>query len=181
MRKPRLTRATTDLFSDDSVLDVNDLRRRGAFVRPMWFPFRRLKTFPDRLEISWPDENKPPQVILIERTAWRPWFLCACDRRCGKFYLTTINARCRVCSELQFTSQRQWRTTRLKANAEKIRSRLWTEGEKIIRPRYMHENTYDKYLRALRTIEHAIKTRSHCASVRYRRYRERDESGRFCD
>jgi hypothetical protein len=165
LRKP--PRPTTDLFErDGSVLDVNDLHRRGAFVRPMWFPFRRLKTFRDRLEISWPDKNKPPQIILLERTRLylggeRPWFLCPCGRRCGKLYLTTINARCRICSGLQFASQRQWRTTRLRAKAEKIRNRVWAEGEKIIRPRYMHKRTYDTHLLALHTIEHAIKTRSH--------------------
>jgi hypothetical protein len=67
---PSVLRPTTDLFErDGSVIDVNDLHRHHAFHRPMHFMVRRWKTFPDRLEINWPDRNKPPQIILIERTA----------------------------------------------------------------------------------------------------------------
>ena len=187
MRRPKLTRPTTDLFErDGSVIDVNDLARRGAFDRAMHFPFRRIKTFPDHAEINFRDRNKPPLVLLIERThlhlgGTRPWFVCACGRRCGRIYLTSIDARCRVCSDLQFRSQAQTRKARLQTKAENIRNRLWFENNKPIRPRYMHRATFQRHLRAISKIEHAIRHNLHCASIRYRRYRERDADGRYCD
>jgi hypothetical protein len=188
MRRPKLTRPTTDLFErDGSVIDVNDLHRRGAFRLPMHFPFRRLKTFPDRLEIKWPDQNKPPQIILIERTRLhlggeRPWFVCyKCGHRVGKLYISTIDIGCRHCCDLQFRSQVQTRKARLQTKAEKIRNRLWFENNKPIRPHYMHRATFQRHLRTLSKIEHAIRHKLHCASIRYRRYRERDAGGRYCD
>ena len=189
MRRPRLLRACVELFErDGSVIDVNDLHRRGAFSGPgMWFPFKRLKTFPDRLEIKWPDQNKPPQIILIERTRLhlggeRPWFVCyKCGHRVGKLYISTIDIGCRHCCDLQFRSQVQTRKARLQTKAENIRNRLWIEGEKLIRPFRMHRATYRKHLRTLHHIEHAIRTDGRFSSIRYRRYRERDNEGRYDD
>ena len=136
----KLLRPVVELFSDGEILDVNALHRNGAFLRPMQFPFRRLKTFPDHVEISFPHCNKPPQIILIERTGLhlggdRPWFVCQCGRRCGKLYVTTINASCRICSGLQFRSQAQTRKARLITKAKNIRARLWEENNNLIRPR----------------------------------------------
>src|SRR5262249_1979890 len=133
---------------------------------------------------KWPDRNKPPQIILIERTAvhfgnWRPWFVCPCGRRCGKLYLTSIEARCRICWGLQFTSQRQRRKARLQTKAEKIRNRLWIENNKPGRPYLMPHAVYQRHLRAIARIEHAIRHNGHCASIRYCRYRERDRDGRY--
>src|SRR5262249_11896160 len=176
----------TDLFHDGDTLDVNQLNRANAFRSPLWFPLRRLKTFPDHIEINFRDRNKPPLVLLIERTRLhlggsRPWFVCACGRRCGKLYVTSIDARCRVCSDLQFRSQAQTRKARLQTKAEKIRARLWIENDKPIRPHYMHRATFQKHLRTINRIEHAIRHRLHYASIRYRRSRERDADGRYCD
>jgi hypothetical protein len=189
MRRPRLLRACVELFErDGSVIDVNDLHRRGAFSGPgMWFPFKRLKTFPDRLEIKWPDKNKPPVIVLIERTKLylggsRPWFICPrCRRRVGKLYDLRIDILCRKCYDLGYVSQRQRRKARLQTKAENIRNRLWFEDNKPIRPYYMHRATYQKHLRAISRIEHAIRHGLHCASIRYRRLRERDSDGRYCD
>jgi hypothetical protein len=186
MRYPKLLRPTVELFSDGEILDSYDLYRRGAFRRPMEFPFRRLRTYPDHIELRWPDRNKPPQVILLERTpcvgAERPWFLCyKCGRRCAKLYVNSIDAARRKCAGLQFASQRQRRKTRLRTKADKIRWQLWAEGEKIIRPRGMHKETYRKHIRMLQRIQHAISTGSRLSSIRYRRYRERDEDGRYCN
>jgi hypothetical protein len=189
MRRPKLTRPTTDLFErDGSVIDVNDLHRRGAFRAPMWFPFKRLRTFPDRLEIYFRNHNRPPQIVLIERTrlylgSERPWFLCyKCGRRVGKLYVSSIDIGCRYCCDLGFASQRQRLKKRLAAKAEKIRNRLWCEGEKIIRPRCMHESTFRKHTRMLQRLQQAIHTGSHCGSVpSHYRHRERDADGRYCD
>src|SRR5262245_8860545 len=177
----KLLRPTVDLFErDGSALDVNDLARRHAFRQPMHFPFKRLRTFPDRVEINFRDRNKPPQIVLIARTALhlggtRPWFVCACGRRCGKLYLTSIDARCRRCSDLQFLSQRSRLKKRLAVKLENIRGQLWLDGEKIIRPRYMHESTFRKHTRMLQRLQQAMHTGTHCASIRYRqRFRERD-------
>jgi hypothetical protein len=112
----------------------------------------------------------------------RPWFVCyKCCRRCAILYTNTIDVACRKCAGLQFTSQRQRRKTRLKTKAEKIRARLWHDGEKIIRPRYMHERTFRKHIHTLQRIECAINAGSRLSSIRYRRYRERDDEGRYCD
>jgi hypothetical protein len=186
MRRPKLTRPVVELFSDGEILDVNMLHRNGAFRSPLWYPLRRLKTFPDHIEINFRDRNRPPLVLLIERTGLhlggtRPWFVCACGRRCGKIYLTSIDARCRVCSDLQFRSQRQRLKAQLQTKAEKIRNRLWFENDKPIRPHYMHRATFQRHLRAISRIEHAIRHGLHCASIRYRRYRERDDAGCYCD
>jgi hypothetical protein len=168
-------------------LDVNDLHRRGAFHTPMHFPFRRLRTFPDRMEIYFRDRNRPPQIVLIERTRLhlggaRPWFICyKCNRRCAKLYPVGVDHWCRRCGDLQFVSQRQRRKARLTIKAKNIRARLWVEGEKIIRPRYMRESTFRKHMHALHAIEHAIRHGLHCSSIRYQRYRERDADGRYCD
>jgi hypothetical protein len=80
---------------------------------------------------------------------------------------------------LQFTSQRQRRKARLQTKAEKIRNRLWIENNKLIRPYLMPHAVYQRHLRAITRIEHAIRHNGHCASIRYRRYRERDRDGRY--
>jgi hypothetical protein len=186
MHRPKLTRPTVELFSDGEILDVNALNRNGAFRRPMHYPFRRLKTYQDRVELYFRDRTKPAQIILVARTAQnfgnsRPWLICSCRRRCVKLYCDSLGARCRICAELQFTSQRQWWTTRLRARADKIRSQLWVDASgKPARPYRMHRNTYRQHLTALASIEHAIRTGSRISSPRYRRYRERDADGRYC-
>jgi hypothetical protein len=186
MRRSLLTRPTVELFSDGEILDVNDLYRRGAFSVPgMWFPFRRLKTFSDHVEINFRDRNRPPQIVLIERTGLhlggaRPWFVCyKCSRRRTKLYVNSIDVACRQCWDLQYASQRQRRKTRLKTRLEKVRGRLWIEGEKIIRPRNMPDRVFKRHLRAIARIEHAIKHGLRCSSIRYQRYRERDVDGRY--
>jgi len=186
MRRPKRTHPVVELFSDGEILDSYELYRWGAFRRPMAFPLRRLKTFPpDHIELRWPDRNKPPQVILLERTrcldAERTWFLCyKCGRRAARLYVSSIDVACQKCAGLQYTSQRQRRRARLKTRANKIRWQLWTEGEKTIRPRFMHKRTYRQHMHALRMVESAIRTGSRLSSIRYGRYRERDDEGRYC-
>ena len=67
MRRPKFTRPTTDLFHEGDTLDAYQLNRAGAFSQPLHFPFRRLKTFPDHIEISLTNKSKPPLVLLVER------------------------------------------------------------------------------------------------------------------
>jgi hypothetical protein len=187
MRRPKLTRPVVELFSDGQILDVNMLNRRQAFSAPLHFPLRRLKTYRDHIELGWPNLDKPPQIILIERTRMhfgnsRPWFICyKCNCRCAKLYVNSIDVACRQCADLQYASQRQRRKARLKAKAEKIRGRLWIEGGKIIRPRNMPDRVFQRHLRAIARIEHAIRHGLRCSSIRYQRYRERDVDGRYCD
>jgi hypothetical protein len=186
MRRLKRTHPVVELFSDGEILDSYELYRHGAFRRPMEFPFRRLRTYRDHIELRWRNRDKPPQVILLERTqcldAERTWFLCyKCGRRCAKLYINSIDVACRKCAGLQYASQRQRRNTRLRTKANKIRWQLWTEGEKIIRPVNMHKRTYQQHMHALRMIEHALRTGSRLSSVRYRRQRERDSEGRYCD
>lgn len=182
----KLLRPVVELFSDGEILDSYELNRWGAFRRPMEFPFRRLRSYRDHIELRWPDRDKLPQVILLERTrcldAERTWFLCyKCGRRCARLYVTSIDVACRKCAELQYASQRQRRKTRQKTAADKIRWQLWIEGEKLIRPRFMHQSTYRQHLHALQCIQQAIRTGSRVSSVRYRRARERDSEGRYCE
>jgi hypothetical protein len=186
MYRPKLTRPTVELFSDGEIFDVNMLHRAGAFIRPMYFPFRRIKTFPDHMEIYFRDCNRPPQLVLIEHTGLhlggaRPWFVCyRCRRRCAKLYPTGVDYWCRRCSDLRFASQRQRLKKRLAAKAKNIRNRLWTDASgKLVRPRLMYKTTYRRHLNALQRIEHAIRHGLHVSSRRYRRYRERDNDGRY--
>jgi hypothetical protein len=187
MRRPKVLRPIVELFSDGEILDVNMLNRRRAFSVPQHFVLRRLKTFPDHIEINFRDRNRPSQIILIERTRMhfgntRPWLICyKCNRRRTKLYVTGIDVACRQCADLQYASQRQRRRQRLRTKLEKIRDRLWVEGEKIIRPRYMPDKVFQRHLRAIARIEHAIRHGLRCSSIRYQRYRERDVDGRYCD
>jgi hypothetical protein len=185
-KKP--THPVVELFSDGEILDVNMLNRRGAFSASMEFPLRRLRTFPNHIELRWPNLDKPATVILVERTRMhfgntRPWLVCyKCSRRCAILYVSTIDVACRRCAGLKWACQRQRRKTRLKAKAEKIRNRLWRDGEKIIRPRGMHKETYRKHLHKLQLLQHAISTGSRLRSARsYHRLRERDEDGKYCN
>ena len=189
MRRRKLTRPTTDLFHEGDTLDVHQLNRTGAFLRPTIYPLRRLKTFPDHIEINFRDRARPPQITLIERTALfagaltsRPWFICsACSRRCGKLYVTSLGAKCNQCSGLQWTSQRQWHTTRLRVKAAQIRNRLDADPTgKPVRPRYMHVRTFRRLISALAAIDQAIRTGSRLSRVRaHYRYRPRDRAGRY--
>ena len=182
MSRPR---PTIELFSDGEILDVNMLNRRHAFSTPLDFPLRRLRTYQDHIQLRWPNRDKPAQIILIERTRMHfgnspPWFICyKCNRRCAKLYVNSIDIACRKCADLQFASQRQRHKTRLKTKIEKIRGRLWIEGEKIIRPRNMPDRGFQRHLRAIARIEHAIRHGLRCSSIRYQRYRERDADGRY--
>ena len=99
--------------------------------------------------------------------------------RSGKLYDLGIDVLCRKCYDLGYVSQRSRLRKRLAVKAENIRNRLWLDGEKITRPRYMHEKTFRKHTRMLQRLQHAIHTGTHCASIRYRRQRERDSEGRY--
>ena len=184
MRRPKRTHPVVELFSDGEILDSYELYRHGAFRRPMEFPFRRLRTYRDHIELRWPNRDQPPRAILLERTqcldAERTWFLCyKCGRRCAKLYINSIDVACRKCADLQFKSQRERRKARLQTKAKKIRNRLWFENNKPVRPHYMHRATFQRHLRTLSKIEYAIRHDLHCASIRYRRRRDRDADGRY--
>jgi len=188
MHRPRLTRPTTDLFHEGITLDVNQLNRTGAFAQPMIYPLRRLKTFPDHIKLNFRDRARPAQITPIERTdmhfgGTRPWFVCACGRRCGKLYVDSLGARCRVCAGLQYLAQRQFWTTRLKARAEKLRRRLDIDKTgKPSRPYYMHRSTYMQHIHMLHRIEHALNTGLPIRWIRSGdRFRPRDNDGRYCD
>ena len=74
-------------------IDVNELNRLGAFARSMEYPFMGLRTSPHLIEYrgpKWP-ADRPPQRIRIQWTRCtyggaRPWLICPCGRRVGKFY-----------------------------------------------------------------------------------------------
>jgi hypothetical protein len=124
-------------------------------------------------------------VILVERTRMhfgntRPWLICSkCNRRRAKLYVNSIDVACRQCADLQYASQRQRRKTRLKTKLEKVRARVWIEGDKIIRPRNMPDRVFKRHLRAIARIEHAITHGLRCSSIRHQRHRERDADGRY--
>src|SRR5262249_43316265 len=101
-----------------------------------------------------------------------------CNRRCA-IYVSSIDVASRHCADLQYASQRQRRKARLKTRLEKVRGRLWIEGGKIIRPRNMPKAIFQRHLRAVARIEHAIRHGLRCSSLRYQRYRERDNDGRY--
>jgi hypothetical protein len=115
-----------------SSIDVNQLNRLGAFSGvPMEFPFMSVKTWRYLMRYhppNWPKER--PQRIPISWTrchfgyGWRPWFLCACGRRCAKLYNRSPILTCRNCAEATYETQRMSRKARLYRKATRIRQRL---------------------------------------------------------
>lgn len=187
MNRRRPLRPVTADYSH--IIDVNELNRLGAFKRPSSFPFRRLRTYRDRIEFYWPSNpRKPPQINAIVWTGLslggaRPWFVCyRCHRRCGKLYVTSIDALCRKCADLWFVSQRQRRRERLKAKAHRIRVSLGDyssrPGDPVPPKRFRQSRrTYRRTISTLYRIEREI---LHKPPKAVRRCTlERDNRGRF--
>ncbi len=82
----------------------------------------------------------------------RAWFLCpGCERRAGILYGGGESLRCRHCSDLTYSSQKERRPDRLLRKAQKIRGLLGQSGDlgEVIRfkPKNMHYKTFDRLRR----------------------------------
>jgi hypothetical protein len=146
-------------------IDVNDLNRRGAFARPMEFPFMGLRTSQHLIEYrgpKWP-ADRPPQHIQVQWTRCtyggaRPWLTCLCGRRVGKLYRGSAWLGCRHCAEATYESQRKSRRGRLHLKALRIRARLGEYSRPGIdaiphRPSGMQRKTYARFKMQLGIIE----------------------------
>jgi hypothetical protein len=148
-------------------IDVNELNRLGAFVRPMFYPFMALKTSRYLIEYhpeTWGD--RPPQRIRVQWTychfnGYRPWMTCLCGRRVGKLYIGSSCLGCRHCAEAIYESQRRGRRSRLHLKATRIRQRLGDEGRPGIdpfpsRPWRMHQKTFARLKSKVEIVERKL-------------------------
>src|SRR5262249_52812659 len=112
----------------------------------------------------------------------KPFFICD---RCGKrrvfLYFDTLQAYCRGCADLWYRSQQVRRRTRLLARAHRIRVSLGDQfgkpGDKFpARPHLQTHRRYRTIIAKLRDIEDSY---LHAVASDGRRYRERDEYGRY--
>ena len=103
------------------------------------------------------DGQKVSERVLLDRTpvhlgGSRPWFQCpSCNRRVGMLY-GGKKFRCRHCHDLRYDSQRQGAGLRAISRIQKVRRKLAGTGNLAepppTRPRYMHERTYRRLVRA---------------------------------
>jgi hypothetical protein len=109
------------------------------------------------LKVHWqqPNEEWRPveQVIRLDHTACtfggtRPWFVCACGRRCGVLYRGAGGRfRCRTCCGLVYGSQTESERDRLLDRSRKLRRRLLDrlpEAERN-RPEYLRQGGRNCY------------------------------------
>jgi hypothetical protein len=169
-------------------INIRDLARHGAFIRPMRFPFQGIETARDHVRISSPtNRQRPPQIIAVQwrkmTFGWKPFFICSrCNKRRAFLYFDGLQAYCRVCADLRFLSQRQWPRTRLLHRSHRIRvaldDQLGKPGDKFPpRPFNRKQRGYHKDIARLIRIEQRY---LHMTEVRRcNLYRERDELGRF--
>jgi hypothetical protein len=117
------------------------------------------------------------EMIEVERTPQhfggsRPWWRCPeCGGRCRKLHLMNARFRCRTCSGLTYVSSQSARWIRSVRKARHLGERAGrTESGAIIRPRYMHADTWRRRLEAYR----AAATIGNAGVARFRARMERD-------
>ena len=106
---------------------------------------------------EWEDKE---QLVSLQWTAChlggrRPWFLCPyCERRVAILWGGSIYA-CRHCHKLTYSSQRQAAHDRLLNRALQIRERLGWADEWGLKPKGMHQKTFDRLVREYRRFDEA--------------------------
>jgi hypothetical protein len=185
MRYRKLHPVTADMRRE---ISVAALAKAGAFKRPMRFPFQHLETAPDHIRVFRVGEKnrQSSQIVAIEwrklRFGWRPFFICSrCNKRRVFLYHDGLFCYCRVCADLWYWCQRKHRRTRLLHRSHKLRVRLGDEtgSPRDPIPARPHLQTHRRYhiiINKLRDIERRY---LHVIASDGRRYRQRDERGRY--
>jgi hypothetical protein len=186
MRRSRFTHPVTADHRRE--INIRDLAKHGAFLRPMRFPFQGIETARDHVRIFSPrDRKRPPQIIAVQwrqmTFGWKPFFICSrCNKRRVYLYFDTLQAYCRVCADLWYRSQQVRIRTRLLHRSHRIRVSLGDETGKPgspfpARPYRQTHRHYRAILAKLRTIEqqylHIVTHDRRCIE------RDRDELGRY--
>jgi hypothetical protein len=187
MRRPKLLHpVTADMRRE---ISVAALAKAGAFKRPMQFPFQHLDV-PARDHIRvfrvGDKSRQTPQIVAVQ---WRqmtfgmkPFFVCPrCNARRVFLYHDGLFCYCRTCADLWYFSQRVRRRTRLLQRAYRIRLSLGGDQLKPgspypARPYLQTRQRYRRIIAKLRNIEDSYR---HIVASDGRRYRERDEYGRY--
>jgi hypothetical protein len=144
-----------------SSIDVNELRRNGAFGhRTIEFPYVGLRvpalsmvrTNYTAVDIQF-SKDKRWQSIPV-RWTWcyfggqRPWVECLCGRRVAKLYYAGFCFGCRQCLNLIYESQRRSQNGRRYLRLAKLRARCGGPslniGQFPPRPAGMRKRTYSK-------------------------------------
>jgi mRNA-degrading endonuclease RelE of RelBE toxin-antitoxin system len=90
----------------------------------------------------------------------RKWFICpTCNRRCAVVYSSGRYFECRVCCNLNYTSQCESDMYRLSEKANKLRKRLGAEPGIINslpheKPKHMHMKTYVRLMNEIERLEY---------------------------
>jgi hypothetical protein len=177
---------TSDMHRE---ISVAALAKAGAFRRPTTFPFQHLDV-PARDHIRVfrvGDKTKQtPQIVAVQwrqlRFGMRPFFICSrCSKRRVYLYFDGLQAYCRVCADLWYRSQQVRRRTRLLHRSHRIRASLGGDQLKPgspfpARPYLQTRQRYRRIIAKLRNIEDSYR---HIVANDGRRYRERDEYGRY--
>jgi hypothetical protein len=106
---------------------------------------------------KWEDKEYP---VALQWTAChlggrRLWFLCpCCGRRVAVLWGGRIYA-CRHCHRLSYPCQREAPHDRLLSRALKIRDRLGWKGDWGLKPKGMHQKTFDRLVREYRRLDEA--------------------------
>ena len=169
-------------------ISVAALAKAGAFKRPMRFPFQHLETAPDHIRV-FRVGNKAGQTPQIVAVTWaqltfgkQPYFVCPrCNKRRVFLYFDGLQAYCRVCAGLWFRSQQVRRRTWLLHWSHRIRVKLGDEtgkpGEKY--PARPYRQTRRRYQRIIAKLKQIEQQYMHVITSDRRRYRDRDEYGRY--
>ena len=169
-------------------IDIRVLTKAGGFIRPMRFPFQHLETERDHIRVFRVGDKsrQSPQIVAV---TWRkmtfgmkPFFICPrCNKRRVFLYHDSLFCYCRTCADLWYFSQRVRRRTRLLQRAYRIRLSLGGDQLKPgspypARPYLQTRQRYRRIIAKLRNIEDSYR---HIVASDGRRYRERDEYGRY--
>ena len=169
-------------------IHIRVLTKAGGFIRPMRFTFQHLETERDHIRVFRVGDKsrQSPQIVAVTwrkmRFGMKPFFICPrCNKRRVFLYHDSLFCYCRTCADLWYFSQRVRRRTRLLHRAHRIRASLGGDQLKPgspfpARPYLQTRQRYRRIIAKLRNIEDSYR---HIVASDGRRYRERDEYGRY--
>jgi hypothetical protein len=158
-------------------VDIRYLKKHGYFDNSSWgalhwsrgdnrYASINFWTSPESITLSY-TYNKTEDVkqnIEITTTPCnyggvRKWFICpACGRRCAVIYSAGKYFACRVCCNLNYTSQCESDMFQLSNKANKLRERLGAKHGIMNplpnrKPKNMHHKTYAKLMNEIEKLE----------------------------
>jgi hypothetical protein len=87
----------------------------------------------------------------------RPWFQCPhCSARRCKLYIGQRGLACRLCYGLTNASTREDAEGRLWLKKRKLEAKIIDDGDRYLKPKGMHEKTFDRICSQLNLIEYEL-------------------------